>query len=160
MSMALPQVANAAPDGTADACFVHPATGTAPGVLIWPDIFRLRPIFRQLGKRLAESGHAVVVVNPFYRTRKSPPADKGSATPIQEVMPLAQSLNETTHMTDARAFRAEAASDRVGAANSPHPPAAKTKANFLIAIAENDDKRAKTIRESPQLPISPCPNSP
>ncbi len=115
MSMILPQVANAAavvesevtvttPDGAADCYFVHPATGTAPAVLIWPDIFGLRPSFRQMGKRLAESGYSVLVVNPFYRTKKAPTADAGSATPIQQVMPLAQSLNETTHMTDAKAF--------------------------------------------------------
>src|SRR6476469_9904878 len=54
------------PDGTADCYFVHPASGTAPGVLIWPDIFGIRPAFRQMGKRLAESGYSVLVVNPFY----------------------------------------------------------------------------------------------
>lgn len=115
VSMMLPQVANAAPvsdsevtiatpDGSADCYFVHPTSGTAPGVLIWPDIFGLRPAFRQMGKRLAESGYSVLVVNPFYRTKKAPTAEKGGATPIQEVMPLAQSLNATTHMTDAKAF--------------------------------------------------------
>src|ERR1051325_11040190 len=57
------------PDGMCDAYFVHPATGTAPAVLIWPDIFGLRPAFRQMGKRLAESGYSVLVVNPFYRTK-------------------------------------------------------------------------------------------
>jgi carboxymethylenebutenolidase len=57
-----------------------------------------------MGKRLAESGYSVLVVNPFYRTKKAPTADAGSATPIQQVMPLAQTLNETTHMTDAKAF--------------------------------------------------------
>jgi carboxymethylenebutenolidase len=115
MAMILPQVANAAavtesevsvmtPDGAADCYFVHPASGTAPGVLVWPDIFGLRPAFRQMGKRLAESGYSVLVVNPFYRTKKAPTADAGSATPIQQLMPLAQGLNETTHMTDAKAF--------------------------------------------------------
>src|SRR4051794_26641755 len=115
MAMMLPQVKNAVkvtesdvtvmtPDGTADSYFVHPATGTAPGVLVWPDIFGLRPAFRQMAKRLAESGYSVLVVNQFYRVKKSPTADKGSATPIQELMPLAQALNETTHMTDAKAF--------------------------------------------------------
>lgn len=115
IAMMLPQVANAVtvtesdvnittPDGAADCYFVHPATGTAPGVLIWPDIFGLRPAFRQMGKRLAESGYSVLVVNPFYRAKKAPTASKGGATPIQEVMPLAQGLNETTHMTDAKAF--------------------------------------------------------
>ncbi len=196
MSMMLPQVANAAavtdadvtvttPDGTADCYFVHPSTGTAPGVLIWPDIFGLRPSFRQMGKRLAESGYSVLVVNPFYRTKKAPTAEAGSATPIQQVMPLAQTLNESTHMTDAKAFVAwldkqasvaknrkmgtqgycmggpiafrtsAAVSDRIGAVasfhggglvrdtpNSPHLQAARTKASFLVAIAENDDSRA------------------
>ncbi len=114
MAMVLPGVANAAavteadvnittPDGTADCYFVHPG-GAAPGVLIWPDIFGLRPAFRQMGKRLAESGYAVLVVNPFYRTKKAPTADNGGATPIAQVMPLAQTLSETTHMTDAKAF--------------------------------------------------------
>ena len=54
---------------------MHPATGTAPGVLVWPDIFGLRPAFRQMGKRLAESGYSVLVVNPFYRVKKAPTAE-------------------------------------------------------------------------------------
>ncbi len=193
VAMLLPKVANAVtvsesdvnvktPDGTADCYFVHPSTGTAPGVLIWPDIFGLRPAFRQMGKRLAESGYSVLVVNPFYRTKKAPTADKGGATPIQQVLPLAQTLNEMTHMTDAKAFigwldqqssvaknrkmgtqgycmggpmafrTAAAMTDRVGAVasfhggglvangpNSPHLQAAKSQAQFLIAIASNDD---------------------
>ncbi len=115
VAMMLPQVANAVtvvesdvnittPDGTADAYFVHPATGSAAAVLVWPDIFGLRPAFRQMGKRLAESGYSVLVVNPFYRSKKAPTAEAGGATPIQQVMPMAQTLNETTHMTDAKAF--------------------------------------------------------
>jgi carboxymethylenebutenolidase len=115
VAMLLPQVVDAVtvteadvtvktPDGTADCYFVHPATGTAAAVLVWPDIFGLRPAFRQMAKRLAETGYSVLVVNPFYRTKKAPTADKGAATPIPEVLPLAQTLNETTHMTDAKAF--------------------------------------------------------
>jgi carboxymethylenebutenolidase len=196
IAMMLPPVANAmavtesdvnvtTPDGTADCYFVHPANGTAPGVLVWPDIFGLRPAFRQMGKRLAESGYAVLVVNPFYRTKKAPTAEAGAATPIEQVRPLAQTLNEGTHMTDAKAFiawldlqpsvaknrkmgtqgycmggpiafrTAAAAPDRIGAVasfhggglvtdqpNSPHLEAAKSKAQFLIAIASNDDARA------------------
>jgi carboxymethylenebutenolidase len=94
------------PDGTCDAYFVHVAAGTAPGVLVWPDIFGLRPAFRQMGRRLAESGYSVLVVNPFYRVQKAPTASKGSATPIPELMPLAKQLTEMTHMTDAKAFTA------------------------------------------------------
>jgi carboxymethylenebutenolidase len=196
VAMMLPQVANAAavteadvtvttPDGSADCYFVHPASGTAPGVLVWPDIFGLRPAFRQMGKRLAESGYSVLVVNPFYRVKKAPTADQGAATPIAQVAPLMQALNETTHMTDAKAFigwldqqssvaknrkmgaqgycmggpialrTAAAVPDRLGAVasfhgaglvtkapNSPHLQAAKTHAQFLIAIAANDDQRA------------------
>ena len=115
VAMMLPKVVNAVavtdaditiktPDGTCDAYFVHPATGTAPGVLVWPDIFGRRPAFHTMAKRLAESGYSVLVVNPFYRVQKAPTASKGSATPIPELMPLAQALNETTHMTDAKAF--------------------------------------------------------
>src|SRR5258708_30930995 len=98
MAMMLPRAANAAavtesevtvttPDGAADCYFVHPASGTAPGVLVWPDIFGLRPAFRQMGKRLAESGYSGLVVNPFYRVKKAPTAEAGSATPIQQLMP-------------------------------------------------------------------------
>src|SRR5271155_3728136 len=196
MAMLLPKVANAAavtesdvnvttPDGTADCYFVHPASGAAPGVLMWPDIFGLRPAFRQMGKRLAESGYSVLVVNPFYRTKHAPTAAQGGATPIADVLPLAQTLSETTHMTDAKAFTAwldqqasvaknrkigtqgycmggpmafrtaAANPDRVGAVatfhggglvtdmpNSPVLQAAKSSAQFLIAIAANDDARS------------------
>ena len=117
VAMALPKVVGAVsvtdgevtiktPDGTCDAYFVHPATGTGAGVLIWPDIFGLRPAFRTMGKRLAENGYSVLVVNPFYRTQKAPTAEKGAATPIPSLLPLAQSLNATTHATDAKAFTA------------------------------------------------------
>jgi len=201
IAMMLPQVANAVavvesdvnvktPDGMADCYFVHPATGTAPAVLIWPDIFGLRPAFRQMGKRLAESGYSVLVVNPFYRTKKAPTADKGAATPIPELRPLAQGLNATTQTTDAKAFigwldgqasvaknrkvgtqgycmggpiafrTAAAVPDRVGAVasfhggglvtdkpDSPHVEAAKTKAQFLVAIAANDDARTPTDKD-------------
>lgn len=196
MAMMLPQVANAVavtdtdvnvptPDGTADCYFAHPASGTAPGILMWPDIFGLRPAFRQMGKRLAESGYSVLVVNPFYRTKKAPTAEAGAATPIDQVRPLAQTLNETTHMTDAKAFiawldgqssvaknrkigtqgycmggpiafrTAAAVPARVGAVasfhggglvtdkpNSPHLEAARSRAQFLVAIAASDDARS------------------
>ena len=86
VAMLLPKVANAAtviesdvtvktPDGTADCYFVHPATGTAPGILVWPDIFGLRPAMRQMGKRLAEAGYSVLVVNPSTGPESS---DRGS----------------------------------------------------------------------------------
>ena len=176
------------PDGTADCYFVHPAGGAHPGVVIWPDILGLRPAFRQMGKRLAESGFSVLVVNPFYRQKRAPVVPVGASfaddATRNVVLPLAQALNATTHVTDARAFvgfldsqaavdkkrkmgttgycmggpivmrTAAALPDRVGAGasfhggglvtdqpDSPHLLIPKMKAQFLVAIAENDDQR-------------------
>jgi carboxymethylenebutenolidase len=172
------------PDGKCDAYFVAPTSGMHAAVLVWPDIFGLRPAFRQMGKRLAESGYSVLVVNPFYRTQKAPTAPNGANTPIPDVIPLARSLDARKNTTDARAFiewldlqpqvdksrkvgttgycmggpivmrTAAAVPDRVGAgatfhggglvtdkSDSPHLLIPKMKAQFLVAIAENDDER-------------------
>jgi carboxymethylenebutenolidase len=96
------------PDGTCDAYIVHPVKGRHPAVLIWPDIFGLRPTFRQMGKRLAESGYTVLVINPFYRTKKAPTApehpDFGDPATRQALMALAGTLSPATALTDAKAF--------------------------------------------------------
>ncbi len=96
------------PDGTADAHFVHPSRGAHPAVLMWPDIYGLRPAFRQMGKRLAESGYAVLVVNPFYRTKRAPTApehaDFEDPATRAALMALAGSLTAQTAVTDAKAF--------------------------------------------------------
>jgi carboxymethylenebutenolidase len=201
----LPPVANAAevteseveiktPDGTCDAHFVHPAKGAAPAVLVWPDIFGLRPAFRQMGKRLAESGYAVLTINPFYRMKHAP---TGASTDFQDparregLMKMMQSLTAETNVTDAKAFiawldkqsavdtkkkmgttgycmggplvlrTAATVPNRVGGAatfhgaalvtdkpDSPHLLIPKMKAQFLIAIADNDDQKepnSKTV---------------
>src|ERR1700744_1751618 len=65
-------------DGTCDAVFTRPTTGKHPGVLIWTDVFGLRPTFRDMAKRLAAEGYAVLVPNPFYRTDKSPVVEDAS----------------------------------------------------------------------------------
>jgi carboxymethylenebutenolidase len=59
-------------DGTCDAAFIHPASGSHPGVLIWTDAFGLRPSFREMARRLAAQGYSVLVPNPFYRVGRSP----------------------------------------------------------------------------------------
>lgn len=183
------------PDGKCDAYYVTPAAGPHPAVLIWPDIFGLRPAFRQMADRLAESGYSVLVVNPFYRKQPAPTAPEGANTPIGDVIPLARSLSPETHTTDAKAFigwldaqdhvdttkpagttgycmggpivfrTAAAVPDRIGAActfhggglvgdgeESPHRLIPQMQAQFLIAIAENDDRRdpeaKQVLRES------------
>jgi carboxymethylenebutenolidase len=195
LAMMLPRAAHAVdvkesdvsvktPDGDCDAYFVTPTTGAHAAVLVWPDIFGLRPAFRQMGKRLAEEGYSVLVVNPFYRQKKAPTAANGASTPIPDVVPLMQALNATTHATDARAFiawldsrpevdrnkkvgttgycmggpivmrTAAAVPNRVGAGGSFHGGGLVTnnpdspnllipqmQAQFLIAVAENDDMR-------------------
>src|SRR6266542_263314 len=60
------------PDGTCDAAFIHPPSGSHPGVLIWADAFGLRPAMRDIGKRIAAEGYSVLVPNPFYRVAKAP----------------------------------------------------------------------------------------
>lgn len=119
LMMMLPAVSNAqdvmemdvnieTPDGVADCYFVHPTSGRHAAVIIWPDILGLRPAFRAMGKRLAQSGYSVLVVNPFYRSAKSPVVGPGAS--FQDpavsaiVRPMAGQLNATTHVTDARAF--------------------------------------------------------
>jgi carboxymethylenebutenolidase len=204
LSAVLPRLADAAdtneseieiktPDGTCDAYLVHPVKGRNPAVLIWPDIFGLRPAFRQMGKRLAESGYTVLVINPFYRTKKAPTApehpDFNDPATRQTLMSLAGTLSPATALTDATAFvayldsqpsvdkkrkmgttgycmggpfvlrTAAAFPDRVGAGatfhggglatdkpDSPHLLIPKMKAQFLIAIAENDDQREPEVK--------------
>lgn len=118
LAMMLPPVANAqsvtesevnitTADGVADCYFVHPASGSHAAVIIWPDILGLRPAFREMGKRLAQSGYSVLVVNPFYRDAKSPVVGEGASFGQPEtraiVLPMARNLNADTHFMDARA---------------------------------------------------------
>ncbi len=181
-------------DGTADAYFVHPEKGAHPGVLIWPDIFGLRPAFKQMGKRLAESGYSVLVINPFYRIKKAPTAPEHAdfQDPATRTALMAQmsSLTAETAATDAKAFvtwldsqasvdkkrkmgttgycmggpftmrTAAAFPNRIGAGasfhggnlvtdkpDSPHLLVPKMKAQYLFAIAENDDMRQPEAKD-------------
>jgi len=181
-------------DGTCDAYFVHPSAGKHPGVLIWPDIFGLRPAFRQMGKRLAGSGYSVLVINPFYRTKRAPTApehaDFNDPATRMTLMALHDTLTPATAATDARAFvpwldaqpsvdkhrklattgycmggpltlrTAAAFPDRIGAGasfhggglvtdkpDSPHLLIPQIKAQYLFAIAANDDQRQPEAKD-------------
>ncbi len=96
------------PDGEADAYFVHPASGAHAAVIVWPDIMGIRPAFRQMGKRLAQSGYSVLVVNPYYRMTKGNVIEEGESFSDPEVrerlMPFARSLSPETQVTDTKAF--------------------------------------------------------
>ena len=63
------------PDGMCDAAYIRPTTGSYPGVIIWVDVFGLRPAMRDIGKRIAAEGYSVLVPNPYYRTTKAPGLD-------------------------------------------------------------------------------------
>jgi carboxymethylenebutenolidase len=86
------------PDGTCDAAFIHPKTGTHAGVLIWPDAFGLRPSMRDMAKRLAADGYSVLVPNPFYRVSKAPFTDASNFSfsnqaDMAKLRPLMASVN-------------------------------------------------------------------
>lgn len=175
-------------DGSADAALFHPAgAGSWPAVLMWPDILGLRPVFREMGRRLAGEGYAVLVPNPFYRSRPAPivsgPFDFSDRTAMAGLMKLKETLTDARVDGDARAFlafldrqpqvnrgkgagvqgycfsgpfafrTAAALPDRIRAVatfhggglvtdkpDSPHLLVARTKADFLVAIARNDDQ--------------------
>ncbi len=119
LTMMLPSVANAldvvesdvlvpTPDGEADCYFVHPAAGAHAAVIVWPDIVGIRAAFRAMGKRLAEAGYSVLVVNPYYRTVKGNAVPEGSRFRDEgirdQLMPHARSLSPDTCVTDGGAF--------------------------------------------------------
>ena len=119
LAMLLPPVANAlgvveqdvmveTPDGMADCYFVHPESGKHAAVIVWPDVVSIRPAFRAMGKRLAESGYSVLVVNPYYRTARGAVVPEGKTfrdPGIRDLlMPHARTLSPETCVSDGRAF--------------------------------------------------------
>lgn len=183
-------------DGLADAALFHPAgRGAWPAVLMWPDILGLRPVFREMGRRLAAVGYTVLVPNPFYRTRRAPivtgPFDFGDKVAMGKLMELKAALTDARIDSDTAAFltfldRQKQVDRRKGAgvqgycfsgpfafrgaalrpdrikavatfhggglvaadATSPHLLIPRTRARFLVAIAQNDDHgqpEAKTV---------------
>lgn len=97
------------PDGSADAALFHPAgAGSWPAVLMWPDILGLRPVFREMGRRLAVEGYTVLVPNPFYRTKRAPivtgPFDFNDPKQVKPLLDLKATLTDAAIDKDASAF--------------------------------------------------------
>jgi carboxymethylenebutenolidase len=97
------------PDGSADAALFHPAgSGFWPAVLMWPDILGLRPVFREMGRRLAAEGYTVLVPNPFYRTKRAPivtgPFDFNKPEDRAKIEGLRDALTDAAIDRDASAF--------------------------------------------------------
>jgi len=86
-------------DGSADAALFYPAgKGKWPAVLMWPDILGLRPVFREMGKRLAAQGYVVLVPNPYYRMKKAPVVegafDFGNKDQMNSIMAFRNGLTD------------------------------------------------------------------
>lgn len=182
-------VAIKTPDGTADAALYYPqGKGSWPAVLLWPDVMSLRPVFREMGRRLAAEGYVVLVPNLYYRAKKAPviegafnfanPEDRAKITPLRAtVTPEGTARDAVAYFafldaqtqTDRKkkagvqgycmggplSFQTAAAvPDRIAAVasfhggglytdqpGSPHLLLPKTKAEYLILVAENDDQK-------------------
>jgi carboxymethylenebutenolidase len=96
-------------DGHADAALFAPAgRGKWPAVLMWPDILGLRPVFREMGKRLAAQGYVVLVVNPYYRVKKAPvvsgPFDFNSKDDMKRISAFREGLTDAMADRDSAAF--------------------------------------------------------
>ncbi|HJV43037.1 dienelactone hydrolase family protein [Caulobacter sp.] len=188
------------PDGVTDAALFYPkakgqkAGGKWPAVLLWPDVMSLRPVFRDMGRRLAAAGYVVLVPNLYYRVKKAPviegafnfanPDDRAKLTPMRaSVTPAGTFKDAAAYVAflDAQpqtdkakkigvqgycmggplSFRAAAAAPgRIAAVasfhgaglvadnpDSPHLLIPKTHAQYLIEIADNDDKQDPTAKD-------------
>ena len=183
------------PDGTADAALFHPqGRGNWPGVLLWPDVVSLRPVFREMGHRLASAGYVVLVPNLYYRVKPAPvvtgsfnfsnPEDRAKLTPLRAtVTPEGTARDAKAYVAFLDAQRqtnrrrkvgvqgycmggplsfqtAAALPERIGAVasfhggglvtdqpNSPHLLLPRTRAEYLVLVADNDDKRDPAGKE-------------
>jgi carboxymethylenebutenolidase len=95
-------------DGESDAVLLYPSgKGPWPGVLVWTDIGGLRPVFREMGKRLAAQGYTVLVPNPFYRSAKPEEYAKlsfGTPEGRQALMSYRGAMNDAGVDNDAKAY--------------------------------------------------------
>jgi carboxymethylenebutenolidase len=182
--------------GVSDSALFYPeGKGPWPAVLVWTDILGLRPVFREMGRRVAAEGYVVLVPNPFYRNAKAPVVDGSFDFSKPEdrakVMPMAAALTADANISDAKAYTtfldqqpqtdkskkmgvqgycmggpltfrtAAVRADRIGAAatfhggglvtekpDSPHLMIPQMKAEMLCCVADNDDKRDPSAKDT------------
>lgn len=99
----------ATPDGSCDAALFHPAGAAKhPAVIMFVDAGGLRPVKRDMGRRLAAEGYVVLVPNPYYRTRKAPvrdrPFDWNNAEDRAEIAALRAPMTAEAVTRDAMAY--------------------------------------------------------
>ena len=161
---------------------------------MWPDVVSLRPVFREMGRRLAGEGYVVLVPNLYYRSRKAPvveggfnfanPEDRAKLTPLRATvtpegtardarvyLSFLDGLPQTARnrkagvqgycMGGPLSFQTAAAvPERIGAVasfhggglatdrpSSPHLLLPRTQAEYLVLIADNDDKQDPTAKD-------------
>lgn len=183
------------PDGVADAALYYPeGKGAWPAVVIWPDVVSLRPAFREMGRRLAQSGYVVLVPNLYYRVKRAPvvegsfnfanPDDRAKLTALRpSVTPEGTARDAAAYIayldalpqTDRKRkvgtqgycmggplafYTAGAVPARVGAVasfhggglhtdapTSPHLTLARSHAEYLVLIADNDDQKEPAAKD-------------
>ncbi len=183
------------PDGVADAALYYPeGKGAWPAVVIWPDVVSLRPAFREMGRRLAQSGYVVLVPNLYYRVKRAPvvegsfnfanPDDRAKLTALRpSVTPEGTARDAAAYIayldalpqTDRKKkvgtqgycmggplafYTAGAVPARVGAVasfhggglhtdapTSPHLTLARSHAEYLVLIADNDDQKEPAAKD-------------
>ena len=183
------------PDGVADAALYYPeGKGAWPAVVIWPDGVSLRPVFREMGRRLAQSGYVVLVPNLYYRVKRAPvvegsfnfanPDDRAKLTALRpSVTPEGTARDAAAYIayldalpqTDRKKkvgtqgycmggplafYTAGAVPARVGAVasfhggglhtdapTSPHLTLARSHAEYLVLIADNDDQKEPAAKD-------------
>ncbi|HLS77653.1 MAG TPA: dienelactone hydrolase family protein [Nocardia sp.] len=113
------------PDGVCDALVAFPGTGPHPGVLLYTDIFGIRPVIEDLARELAGHGYVVLVPNVFYRHGRTPVAEvpefigaDARDTVVARLRPLLTAHTPEFALRDAEAYLGVLA-DRPEVADGP-----------------------------------------
>ncbi|MEV6278552.1 dienelactone hydrolase family protein [Nocardia sp. NPDC051832] len=100
------------PDGTADCYLAHPGDGAAhPGVLLFADVYGLRPVIREIMETIAAEGFTALAPNVLFRSGRSPvlpmpdqrdPA--GHAEFFKKLAPVRAALTPEKSLQDAAVY--------------------------------------------------------